>query len=48
LGDYKNAQLLLSAIPEAADELDAYVWWWGTQGRDDLSANAAQMVSKLK
>ena len=47
LGDMDNAKLLLSNIPEAKDELDVYVWWWGTQGRNDLSANAATMSSEL-
>ena len=48
LGNLENAQLLLSKIPEAKSELEAYVWWWGTQGRPDLSEKASMMVSRLE
>jgi O-antigen ligase len=48
LGDMVKAEFLLSEIPEASDEMDVYVWWWGTQGRDDLSANASVMASRLE
>jgi tetratricopeptide (TPR) repeat protein len=41
LGDLAKAELFLSRIPEAQDELDVYIWWWGMQGRGDLSDNAA-------
>lgn len=47
LGDMENARLFLKNIPEAKIELDAYVGWWGTQGRGDLSGNAAVMSSEL-
>ena len=47
LGELDKAQLLLQEIPEARHELDNYVWWWDTQGRHDLSINAAQFVSRL-
>jgi len=47
LGDMDNARLLLQNIPEAKSELDVYVWWWWTQGRDDLSENASVMSSVL-
>ena len=46
-GDLDSAKLLLNNIPEAKDELNVYVWWWNTQGRSDLSTNAAIMSSEL-
>jgi tetratricopeptide (TPR) repeat protein len=46
-GNLEKAHIFLSKIPEAGDELDVYVWWWGVQGRDDLSANASLMISSL-
>ena len=48
LGDIDRAQMFLTEIPEAAHELDVYDWWWRQQGRDDLSANAALMGSRLE
>jgi hypothetical protein len=48
LGDLEKAELLLSKIPEAQEELDVYVWWWDTQGRDDLSNKAALVLGLLK
>ena len=47
LGEFEGAAQLLSDIPEARYELEAYTWWWKTQGREDLSANAAQMAAVL-
>ncbi|MBU2609719.1 MAG: O-antigen ligase family protein [Chloroflexi bacterium] len=47
-GQYQRAAELLADIPEAGSELSVYVWWWGTQGRKDLSDRAAQMVGRLK
>jgi len=47
LGDMGNANVFLKNIPEAKSELDVYVWWWGTQGRSDLSKYAAVMSSTL-
>jgi tetratricopeptide (TPR) repeat protein len=38
---------MLAEIPEARGELDVYVWWWGTQGRADLSANAQTTLSLM-
>ena len=43
-----KAQTLLTDIPEAQNELKVYVWWWGTQGRDDLVARAEQTLQLLK
>ena len=48
LGDFEDAQLLLDKIPEAKNELDVYVWWWGTQGRPDLAEKASTMASRLE
>jgi hypothetical protein len=48
LGDRDKAQVFLSKIPEANDELGVYTWWWGTQGRGDLSEKATLMISRLK
>jgi hypothetical protein len=31
---------MLAEIPEAEQEMSVYIWWWGTQGRPDLSALA--------
>jgi len=48
LGDVDQAKRLLAEIPEASNELNVYVWWWGTQGRNDLSENASVFISKLE
>jgi tetratricopeptide (TPR) repeat protein len=47
LGDMDQAKRLLIKIPEAGDELNVYVWWWGTHGRDDLSMKATTMISEM-
>jgi O-antigen ligase len=47
LGDMDKARLLLKRIPEAQYEMSVYIWWWGTQGRPDLSKNASIMISRL-
>jgi lipopolysaccharide biosynthesis regulator YciM len=47
LGDMEKAQILLNRIPEAQHEMEVYIWWWGTQGRPDLSKNASIMISRL-
>jgi lipopolysaccharide biosynthesis regulator YciM len=48
LGNTEKALFFLSKIPEAKDELGVYVWWWDTQGRDDLSISASQQEARLK
>jgi hypothetical protein len=48
LGDFEKAKSLLLDIPEAQEELDVYIWWWGTQGRDDLSENANLALQLLR
>jgi hypothetical protein len=47
LGEFDQAQLFLANIPEARDELDAYVWWWENQDRSDLSKMAYAMIDRL-
>ena len=47
LGEFDRAEALLQAFPEARPEMEAYRWWWQTQGRDDLSAKAGTMVERL-
>ena len=47
LGDMDKARLLLKRIPEAQYEMSVYIWWWGTQGRPDLSKNASTIISRL-
>jgi hypothetical protein len=48
LGEMDKARLYLERIPEAKSELDVYVWWWDTQGRQDLSAKASHLVSEME
>lgn len=48
LGDVDRAGEFLAQIPEAVEELDVYVSWWGEQGRDDLSGNAALALDALR
>lgn len=48
LGDTDKAQQLLDRIPEAQHEMKVYIWWWGTQGRPDLSERASLMISRLE
>ena len=47
LGDMDKAQKLLDRIPEAQHEMKVYIWWWGTQGRPDLSERASLMIPRL-
>jgi Tetratricopeptide repeat len=47
LGDMEKAQTLLDRIPEAQHEMQVYTWWWGTQGRPDLSKKASMVLSRL-
>lgn len=47
LGEFDEAEWLLAQIPEAQSEMQTYVWWWGTQRREDLAANASQMSAQL-
>ena len=46
-GELDKAQPLFHQIPEAQAELEVYTWWWGTQGRADLSDKASQMSARL-
>jgi O-antigen ligase len=47
LGRPQDARPLLAQIPEAQHELQVYVWWWGTQGREDLAGRAQDMARRL-
>jgi len=47
LGEMDRAELFLSQIPEAKDELDVYTWWWKLQGRSDLSEDARLALATL-
>jgi len=47
LGDMEKAREFLVDIPEAKEELDVYVWWWESQGRDDLSVKASVALNAL-
>jgi len=38
---------LLNQIPEAANEMEVYSWWWGTQGRNDLADRADHLTDML-
>jgi len=46
-GQFDKAQMLLVNLPEAHAELEVYLWWWGTQDREDLSQQAEQMLNRL-
>jgi hypothetical protein len=48
LGEFDQAALLLSSMPEIAGELDAYIWWWAVQNRNDLVENAKKMATLVK
>ena len=48
LGDIDKARFYLDGIPEAHSELEVYVWWWDTQGRQDLSANASRLATQIR
>ncbi len=47
LGEMDKAQMFLTRIPEAKDELDAYVWWWGVHGQPDLAEQASIISPRL-
>jgi tetratricopeptide (TPR) repeat protein len=48
LGKFPEAELILEDIPEAKAEMEVYIWWWQTQGRDDLAENASYMAKQLE
>jgi O-antigen ligase len=48
LGEYEEAAPLLAPLPEVAQELEVYQWWWEDQGRPDLSAHAMGMAAYLQ
>jgi lipopolysaccharide biosynthesis regulator YciM len=46
-GEFDEATPLLAQILEARQELSTYIWWWQTQGREDLAQNANHMLVSL-
>jgi hypothetical protein len=48
LGEYDRARPLLKTLPEAAGEMEAYAWWWGVHGRDDLADHARLALAQLR
>ncbi len=46
-GRSEESVSFLSEIPEARNEMEAYSWWWGTQGRSDLADSAYQSAMML-
>jgi O-antigen ligase len=47
MGDEQQAVPLLRALPEAADEMQVYFWWWGVHGRTDLAERARVAAADL-
>lgn len=47
-GEEGPALDLLRRLPEAENELDAYVIWWEAQGREDLAQVAGRLRSALR
>ncbi len=45
-GQLDQAADMLAGISEAKSEMRVYIWWWGTQGRQDL-ANQAEKIAQL-
>jgi hypothetical protein len=43
-GQIDDASETLEGISEAMSDMAVYNWWWGTQGRDDLSLLANQYI----
>jgi hypothetical protein len=46
-GEPQDARPLLKFVPEAANEMSVYIWWWGTHGRPDLVQRARAAVADL-
>jgi O-antigen ligase len=46
-GQIDEGLKLLDPIPGLKGELDAYAWWWHTQGRDDLATIAQEASARL-
>ena len=46
-GKPEMALPILAEVPEAYTELNTYVWWWQTQGYEDLSKQAALVVDEM-
>jgi hypothetical protein len=48
VGEFEQGGQVLATIPEARNEMNIYVGWWGQRGRADLSNYSAQMVAWLE
>ncbi len=48
LGDLERAQGFLTRIPEAAEQMDTYAWWWRQQGQPERAAYAEAMAADLR
>jgi tetratricopeptide (TPR) repeat protein len=48
LDQTEAAVTALRPIPEAAQELGYYAWWWGTQNKPDLSEYARKVHERLR
>ena len=48
LGEYQQAAVMLSEIPESESELENYAWWWGIKNQQDLAERAIHMVGLFK
>jgi O-antigen ligase len=46
-GEIERASELLRMIPEAAQEMDVYIFWWNTLNRPDLSSRALEARNQL-
>jgi len=44
----ENAGLMLQGIDEAEKEMEIYSWWWREYNRQDLAAQAGEMLSILE
>jgi O-antigen ligase len=47
-GQFKQAEDILSDFPEVETELSEYIYWWQSQGRQDLSKKSALMIEYLR
>lgn len=47
-GQIDKGLQLLYRLPGLKGELDAYIWWWQSQGRDDLAAIAQESGARLQ
>ncbi|MBE2223428.1 MAG: O-antigen ligase family protein, partial [Anaerolineae bacterium] len=48
VGDIDSALEILDGVPEAETELQTYVWWWATKGREDLADQALATLAEME